>query len=167
MLRIFTLKFEEKLEGFDDSRLCEFLAGKELVRWESHLITTKNDHYWTILLEYLPAAPASPKPSGNKVRKKSNESYKDIMTEQDWPLFKSLREWRGETSKKEGVPPYILFTNLQLAKIATTRPTSLNALQGINGIGNAKREKYGNDVLKIVKNFNHQGDVGAGEENRG
>ena len=155
------------MESFDDSRLCEFLAGKELVRWEAHFITTKNDHYWTILVEYVPTAPGSPKSLGSEGTKKRNESYKDIMTEQDWPLFTNLREWRGETSKKEGVPPYILFTNLQLAKIAVTRPTSLNALQGINGIGKAKREKYGNDVLRIVENFDQQEDVGAREENRG
>ena len=73
------------------------------------------------------------------------------MTENDWPLFEVLREWRGESSKKEGVPPYIIFTNIQLAKIAVTRPTSLNALQDIEGIGNAKREKYGKAILLIIK----------------
>jgi ATP-dependent DNA helicase RecQ len=82
---------------------------------------------------------------------KKDEKYKEILTENDWPIFKRLKEWRAEKCKKEGVPPYIVFTNLQLAKIAATRPTSLNAIQQIEGIGNSKREKYGNEILQIIK----------------
>ena len=68
-------------------------------------------------------------------------------------MFKRLREWRGETSKAERVPPYIIFTNMQLAKIAITRPESLNALQGIEGVGNVKRKKYGEQLIELIKSF--------------
>jgi len=150
MLKVLTLKFEEKTEGFDDSFLSNQLAGKKIISWNAQFIQRKADHYWTVLVEY---EPVSFLPSDQPVAKRQNQSYKDIMTEQDWPLFEALRKWRGETSRKEGVPPYILFTNLQLAKIAVTKPSSLNALQQIQGIGKAKRENYGKAVLNIIGSF--------------
>ena len=73
-----------------------------------------------------------------------------MLTENDWPLFNVLREWQAERSKEEGILPYIICTNLQLAKITVTRPSSLNALQGIEGIGKSKLEKYGKEILKIL-----------------
>ena len=150
MLRIFTLKFEEKLEGFNDELLYQFLSDKEIITWESYFYERKNDHYWTVVVHYKFAAASSPAIPG-KSRQKRDEKYKELLTENDWPLFKRLKEWRGEVSKKQGVPPYIIFNNVQLAKIAVTRPKSLNAIQEIEGIGNAKREKYGTDILKILE----------------
>jgi ATP-dependent DNA helicase RecQ len=102
-----------------------------------------------------------------KSQAKRDETYKKILSENDWPLFKRLREWRGETSKAEGIPPYIICNNIQLAKIAVNRPKSLNALQEIEGIGNAKREKYGTDILKLVGIFETPGSAVKGEKLHG
>jgi superfamily II DNA helicase RecQ len=38
------------------------------------------------------------------------------------PLFNQLREWRRERCKRDGVPPYIVCTNKQLAQMAVQRP---------------------------------------------
>jgi superfamily II DNA helicase RecQ len=152
MIKIFTLKFADRSESFDDSILENFLANKEVVKWDGHFFQRKNDFYWTVAVEYQQLSPAAAAPS-NKAGDKANEEYKKILSENDWPLFKRLREWRNETGKKQGVPPYIIFTNMQLAKIAVTRPDSLNMLQQIEGIGSAKREKYGSEVLQLIKSF--------------
>ena len=147
MLKIFTLKFEEKSESFNDSILSNFLADKEVNRWESEFFERKNESFWTILIEYRSL---SHDETPQKTQKNKDESYKELLSENDWPLFKVLREWRGELSKKEGIPPYIVFKNIQLANLAVMRPFSLNGLQEIEGIGKAKTEKYGKDVLQII-----------------
>lgn len=152
MLKIFTIKFENNLESFNDSILSNFLSDKGVVRWESHFFEHKKEYYWTIVVEYNPAAPSSAVSAG-KGQMKKDEAYKELLTRNDWPLFNRLREWRMERSKKDGVPPYIIFTNIQLAKIAVTRPLSLNALQQVEGVGDAKREKYGNEIILIIKSF--------------
>ncbi len=152
MLRIITVKFEEKLESFDEKLLSTFLSDKKIIKWESRFFERKSEAYWTILLEYEPMD-VPPGPSLAGTGSKKQEKYKDLLGDGDWPLFKRLREWREETAKNEGVPPYIIFTNLQLARIAVTRPTSLNALQQIDGIGDVKRQKYGKNVLATVEPF--------------
>lgn len=64
--------------------------------------------------------------------------------------FNNLRSWRYETSKKDGVPSYIVFTNKQLAEIVSRNPTSLNQLSQIDGIGPGKIQKYGTQVLDLL-----------------
>ncbi len=49
MLKIFTLKYEEKSKSFNDSMLSNFLADKEILRWESHFFERKNEYFWTVL----------------------------------------------------------------------------------------------------------------------
>jgi superfamily II DNA helicase RecQ len=149
MLKIFTLKYEERTESINDGVMSNFLADKEILRWVSHFIERKNEYFWTVLVEYRPAAILQAEPA-RKTEKGRDESYKELLTENDWPLFNVLREWRAERSKEEGIPPYVICTNLQLAKITVTRPSSLNALQGIEGIGKSKLEKYGKAILKIL-----------------
>jgi len=161
MLKVFTLKFNDKIEGFNDEIIYNFLCNKEVISWKSYFFERRNDNFWTIVLEYKHAASQSEDIPG-KPRGKRDETYKNLLSENDWPLFKRLREWRGETSKAQGIPPYIICKNIQLAKIAVTRPKSLNALQEIDGIGNAKKEKYGADILELIKVFDTTGSPANG-----
>ena len=57
-----------------------------------------------------------------------------------------------DVSRKENVKPYIVFSDSVLIEIANTKPKTLEELGSINGIGNKKIDKYGSDVLSIVKN---------------
>ncbi|TFH42044.1 MAG: hypothetical protein E4G94_06960, partial [ANME-2 cluster archaeon] len=49
--------------------------------------------------------------------------------------------------------PYIICTNIQLAKLAVMRPSSLNGLQEIEVIGKSKTEKYGKNSLQIISSY--------------
>ena len=152
MLKVFTIKFENNLESFNDSGLSNFISDKEIIRWESQFFEHKNEHYWTIIIDYISTVSSIEKNQG-KGEFKKDETYKKILSENDWPLFNRLREWRAERGKKDGVPPYIIFNNIQLAHIAVTRPASLNSLQQVDGVGNAKREKYGSEIIQIINSF--------------
>jgi DNA helicase II / ATP-dependent DNA helicase PcrA len=62
-----------------------------------------------------------------------------------------LREWRLERAKAEGVPAYVVFHDSVLQAIAAARPASLGELAQIPGIGPAKLERYGSDLLAVVQ----------------
>ncbi len=66
------------------------------------------------------------------------------------PLFEALRHWRRERAVGDGVPPYVVFHDSTLAEIATRRPRTLADLRAISGIGPAKLERYGDDVLAVL-----------------
>ena len=61
-----------------------------------------------------------------------------------------LREWRLERAKADNVPPYVVFHDAVLHAIAAARPASLGELAQISGVGPAKLERYGADVLAVV-----------------
>jgi DNA helicase-2/ATP-dependent DNA helicase PcrA len=66
------------------------------------------------------------------------------------PLFDALKRWRLERAKADGVPAYVVFHDSTLAAIAERRPRTSRELRGISGIGPAKLERYGPEVLAVV-----------------
>jgi ATP-dependent DNA helicase RecQ len=68
----------------------------------------------------------------------------------DVPLFEALRAWRRERASEQKLPPYVIFHDTTLAAITRRRPTSADALARIGGVGQAKLERYGADVLTVV-----------------
>jgi DNA helicase II / ATP-dependent DNA helicase PcrA len=69
----------------------------------------------------------------------------------EWtPAAERLRAWRLERAREDGVPPYVVFHDTVLHAIADARPTSLGELSQIAGVGPAKLERYGAEVLATL-----------------
>jgi DNA helicase II / ATP-dependent DNA helicase PcrA len=68
----------------------------------------------------------------------------------DDPLFAALREWRAIRAREDGVPAYIVFHDQTLAAIAEMKPPSAAALRRVKGVGPAKIEAYGDEVLELI-----------------
>ncbi|MFT4262125.1 MAG: ATP-dependent DNA helicase UvrD2 [Nocardioides sp.] len=69
----------------------------------------------------------------------------------DEALFERLKEWRTRTAAHIEKPAYIVFSNHTLERIAERRPTTLEQLRAIDGIGSVKLADYGDEVLAIVE----------------
>ncbi|MFJ4045634.1 DNA helicase RecQ [Microbacterium sp. NPDC089987] len=68
----------------------------------------------------------------------------------DRDLFEALRAWRAATAREQGVPAYIVFGDATLRALAERRPTTVAGLGGISGIGEKKRDAYGEAVLEVI-----------------
>ena len=66
-------------------------------------------------------------------------------------LFERLRAWRVEAARRHGVPAYVIFHDATLRDIARLRPSSLDVLRGISGIGAKKLEAYGAEIVDLVR----------------
>jgi ATP-dependent DNA helicase RecQ len=66
-------------------------------------------------------------------------------------LLGALRAWRSEVARTRGVPAYVVLHDSTIDGIAASRPTTLERLRGIPGIGDKKLEHYGNELLALVK----------------
>jgi ATP-dependent DNA helicase RecQ len=66
------------------------------------------------------------------------------------PVFERLRAWRGATAKEQGVPAYVIFHDATLRQIATEAPSSLAELSRVNGVGENKLAKYGEQILAVL-----------------
>jgi superfamily II DNA helicase RecQ len=68
----------------------------------------------------------------------------------DPALTTALRTWRAETSRADGVPAYVVFSDATLEAIARRRPLGRAQLLAIDGIGPVKLQRYGQDILGII-----------------
>jgi ATP-dependent DNA helicase RecQ len=66
------------------------------------------------------------------------------------PIFEKLRTWRATTAKEQGVPAYVIFHDATLRQIAAATPTTLTELGAINGVGEHKLAKYGQQILDTL-----------------
>jgi DNA helicase-2/ATP-dependent DNA helicase PcrA len=68
----------------------------------------------------------------------------------DEELFERLRAWRSSVATEAKVPAYVVFTDATLVAIAETLPPDLARLARIAGVGPAKLERYGDQVLELL-----------------
>ena len=69
------------------------------------------------------------------------------------PLFELLRTLRRDLAKAQGVPPYVVFTDVTLREMAAEKPHSLAGLAQISGVGAKKLETYGEDFLAAIRDY--------------
>jgi ATP-dependent DNA helicase RecQ len=65
-------------------------------------------------------------------------------------IFERLRQWRLEAARKQGVPAYVILNNKTLKSIAARRPQTQDELLAIHGVGEARRGRYGKDILTLI-----------------
>lgn len=73
----------------------------------------------------------------------------DCPASYDEQLYEQLRAWRAERAGEQKVPAYCVFTDATLTAIAESRPADSRSLLAIPGLGKAKLDKYGEDVLSM------------------
>jgi DNA helicase-2/ATP-dependent DNA helicase PcrA len=66
-------------------------------------------------------------------------------------LLEALQNWRRERARADAVPAYVVAHDATLFAIADARPTSATALSRVHGMGPVKIERYGADILAVVK----------------
>jgi ATP-dependent DNA helicase RecQ len=66
------------------------------------------------------------------------------------PVFEKLRTWRRDVAKEQGVPAYVVFPDATLLQIAAAPPSTLAGLANVNGVGETKLARYGQQILDLL-----------------
>jgi DNA helicase II / ATP-dependent DNA helicase PcrA len=69
----------------------------------------------------------------------------------DESLLEALKSWRSTEAKARSVPAYVVFTDATLIALAEQRPHDPSGLVAIPGIGSSKLERYGTEVLTLLR----------------
>jgi ATP-dependent DNA helicase RecQ len=62
----------------------------------------------------------------------------------------ALKAWRAGVAREHNLPAYVIFHDATLRALAVAQPKDLSELDGLPGIGQKKREAYGQAVVDIV-----------------
>ena len=84
--------------------------------------------------------------------KKQSKKLKSTIDTSDYnvDIFEKLRELRLEIAQRDGVPPYIVFSDKTLKELSVRKPTSKEEMLDTHGIGEVKFERYGEAFLELL-----------------
>lgn len=144
-LRVFTLPI--KNVAVAEGELNAFLRSHRVLTVRKEFVPDGENSFWTFCVEHMESQQAASPGSGG-LPGRPKVDYKEILKPDEFEVFSRLREWRKVVAEKEGVPVYVVFSNEQLAEIVQKRAASKAALKQIDGVGDARIEKYGDAVLE-------------------
>ncbi|MCI7556322.1 MAG: DNA helicase RecQ [Paludibacteraceae bacterium] len=81
-------------------------------------------------------------------------------------LYSILKDTRKKLSKKMNVPPFVIFQDPSLEAMATTYPITYEELQNIPGVGAGKAKRYGEEFIRIIKEYVEENDIIRPEDMR-
>ncbi|EPD29584.1 ATP-dependent DNA helicase UvrD2 [Gleimia europaea] len=108
--------------------------------------TRENSRFLDSIWPVEEIKPIKPRRVAPKLKDELADASEDVKR-----LFETLRQWRLELSREISKPAYTIFTDRTLMAIADVKPETLIQLRTIPGIGATKSEKYGADVLRIIR----------------
>jgi len=72
------------------------------------------------------------------------------------PIFDALRNWRRELASRNGIAPFTIFHDSSLRDISRIRPSTLEKLHQISGVGELKLKNYGAEILEMVARLSQE-----------
>ncbi len=93
---------------------------------------------------------------------KVDESQPQKTNNLDEPLLEVLKTWRSQEGASRRVPLYMIAGNKTLEALATNKPTTLQQLKAVTGIGPKMIEKYGDELMGLIRE--HLGVVSVPDE---
>lgn len=82
---------------------------------------------------------------------KKAKKARTVPQNMDAPLLGELKAWRLERSRADKVPAFVILHDSTLEHICVLRPGSLQQLRNVPGIGEAKLERYGREILDVLR----------------
>jgi RecQ family ATP-dependent DNA helicase len=98
-----------------------------------------------------PAKMAGPRKNGAANATKAAGEPR-ALTAEDEALAGRIRDWRAAEAKRLKVPAYVVLHDRTVMALAAARPRNPRELLGIDGMGPAKVERFGEELLKLCAN---------------
>ncbi len=115
-----------------------------------------NERSWAVLKEgekVLLREDPAPRPKAARGAKAGGGKWKVLdgpWSESDSAGFETLRALRRKLADEQGLPPYVVFHDATLKEMVAAKPRSLAELARVPGVGEAKLEKYGAEMLSAL-----------------
>ena len=139
-IKIFTIPIID--DGSAQAELNRFMHAQKVLKVEQQFYAAPNGASWCFCVSYLPATNAS-----TSFKSKKKVDYKNVLSEEAFQKFSSLREIRKALAKEDAVPAYAIFTDAELAEIAKLEHLNEQNVLGIKGIAEKRMQKYGSVMV--------------------
>lgn len=108
-------------------------------------------------LRFATLEPASEKSGTPKVRRRAPQPLKRPLTEEERRILAELKKWRLEKSYREMVAAYMICQDRTLEHLAMEKPSTLDGLQEIYGLGASRISRFGEELLEALQKAEQTG----------
>lgn len=151
-VRVFTLRMDPESGAFNDRALQDFQEGRDLLEVSEHAFHQDGVPFLVLVVRYREPDTARGR-RGDEPRK----DWRAELDDRGKVLYDELRLWRGRASKRDGLPPYLILSNREMAEIVMRGPTTVAALREVEGVGEAKAKRWGEEILAMVEAWTRAG----------
>jgi ATP-dependent DNA helicase RecQ len=89
-------------------------------------------------------------PRRDKGKKAKQAAGAQDVAAADERIIDALRAWRRQEASRRQVPPYVILHDKTLIALATERPSSIETLESVSGMGPAKIAQYGETIVRLI-----------------
>lgn len=116
---------------------------------------------WGFCVEWLDGSVAIPGARDARPYQRERPDYLKVLEPEVFARFSEYRKRRKEIADADGVKPFVVMTDAQMAELAKLESPTLADLKKIEGFGEARTEKYGDRILDSIREQSN-----ANESNR-
>jgi superfamily II DNA helicase RecQ len=157
-VKVFAIRPESEYLNFDQQQLNGFLDTIEFKKSSTHFIEAE-PNYWSVLIYYeekqqinlVKETAIQEKAELKKEIKISEQMQEADLDLEQLEILKNLKQWRSEKAYKLKISNFLICHNSELINVVVQKPSSILELRRIKGFGDLKSDKYGEDILSILK----------------
>ena len=131
----------------EEELINKFLRSHRILRVEKQFVPDGANSQWCFCIEYLEGS-EPPSRSGKRAKK---IDYREELSQEAFARFASYRETRKALAASEGIPPYVIFTDKEIAAMAEVEELTMAGMRAIKGIGEKKIAKYATHFIAVDK----------------
>lgn len=102
-------------------------------------------------LRFSTLEPAEDKPAARERRRRAPQPLARPLTDEERRILKELKKWRLEKSGREMMAAYMICQDRTLEHLAMEKPSTLDALQSIYGLGASRISRFGDELLEALR----------------
>ena len=95
----------------------------------------------------------------DEIEEEANAAAAQASGAGDPELFSMLKDLRKKISKRLNLPPFVIFQDPSLADMALQYPVSIDELKYIQGVGEGKAKRYGEEFVELIKSYVEENEI--------
>ena len=141
-VKVLKIRVSDQFQNMDEAILNDYLQRYDIIDLHTQLIAG-DINYWSVFINYEEKEPTT--------YSKTSDNSKEELADDEVIIYDRLKKWRAVKAKELQLPPYIIFSNANLVTIAKNKSATIKELENIKGLGNAKINKYGLEIIEVLE----------------
>lgn len=157
-VKLFTIPIGDS--GAAEEEMNRFMRANRVLDVTHHFVSVaEKGCFWCFCVRYIENGLATVPATSFRGGGRGKVDYREVLSPEVFAVFARLRECRKQIASAEGLPAYAVFTDEELAGIASLPELTVKKLREVPGIGEKKATRFGQPILDMLQT----GELSSGE----